>query len=157
MVVVVVMVKWRAVVVLLCVSKRLFRMAAKVSHVLLPIEVSVMSTCNHWVDVFTTKTVVVVINVMDCSRVVYDGLWIVVIEIVHMRNMVVIVDDVVHDMGNNWIVVDNHVVGFLFVAVSFGHWRVLLWLNMLGLCLSMLGLGLSMLSLGRLAVVGLWL
>ena len=157
MVVVVVMVKWRAVVVLLCVSKRLFRMAAKVSHVLLPIEVSVMSTCNHWVDVFTTKTVVVVINVMDCSGVVYDGLWIVVIEIVHMRNMVVIVDDVVHDMGNNWIVVDNHVVGFLFVAVSFGHWRVLLWLNMLGLCLSMLGLGLSMLSLGRLAVVGLWL
>ena len=157
MVVVVVMVKWRAVVVLLCVSKRLFRMAAKVSHVLLPIEVSVMSTGNHWVDVFTTKTVVVVINVMDCSGVVYDGLWIVVIEIVHMRNMVVIVDDVVHDMGNNWIVVDNHVVGFLFVAVSFGHWRVLLWLNMLGLCLSMLGLGLSMLSLGRLAVVGLWL
>ena len=157
MVVVVVMVKWRAVVVLLCVSKRLFRMAAKVSHVLLPIEVSVMSACNHWVDVFTTKTVVVVINVMDCSGVVYDGLWIVVIEIVHMRNMVVIVDDVVHDMGNNWIVVDNHVVGFLFVAVSFGHWRVLLWLNMLGLCLSMLGLGLSMLSLGRLAVVGLWL
>ena len=157
MVVVVVMVKWRAVVVLLCVSKRLFRMAAKVSHVLLPIEVSVMSACNHWVDVFTTKTVVVVINVMDCSRVVYDGLWIVVIEIVHMCNMVVIVDDVVHDMGNNWIVVDNHVVGFLFVAVSFGHWRVLLWLNMLGLCLSMLGLGLSMLSLGRLAVVGLWL
>ena len=149
--------KWRAVVVLLCVSKRLFRMAAKVSHVLLPIEVSVMSTGNHWVDVFTTKTVVVVINVMDCSGVVYDGLWIVVIEIVHMRNMVVIVDDVVHDMGNNWIVVDNHVVGFLFVAVSFGHWRVLLWLNMLGLCLSMLGLGLSMLSLGRLAVVGLWL
>ena len=157
MVVVVVMVKWRAVVVLLCVSKRLFRMAAKVSHVLLPIEVSVMSACNHWVDVFTTKTVVVVINVMDCSRVMYDGLWIVVIEIVHMCNMVVIVDDVVHDMGNNWIVVDNHVVGFLFVAVSFGHWRVLLWLNMLGLCLSMLGLGLSMLSLGRLAVVGLWL
>ena len=157
MVVVVVMVKWRAVVVLLCVSKRLFRMAAKVSHVLLPIEVSVMSACNHWVDVFTTKTVVVVINVMDGSRVMYDCLWIVVIEIVHMRNMVVIVDDVVHDMGNNWIVVDNHVVGFLFVAVSFGHWRVLLWLNMLGLCLSMLGLGLSMLSLGRLAVVGLWL
>ena len=157
MVVVVVMVKWRAVVVLLCVSKRLFRMAAKVSHVLLPIEVSVMSACNHWVDVFTTKTVVVVINVMDCSRVVYDRLWIVVIEIVHMCNMVVIVDDVVHDMGNNWIVVDNHVVGFLFVAVSFGHWRVLLWLNMLGLCLSMLGLGLSMLSLGWLAVVGLWL
>ena len=150
MVVVVVMVKWRAVVVLFRVRKRLFRMAAKVSQVLLPIVESVMSTGNHWVDVFTTKTVVVVIKVMDGGRVVNDGLWIVVIVIVHMRNMVVIVDDVVHDMRNNWIVVDNYVIGFLFVAVSFGHWRVLLWLNMLGLWLSML-------SLGLLAVVGLWL
>ena len=150
MVVVVVMVKWRAVVVLFRVRKRLFRMAAKVSHVLLPIVVSVMSTGNHWVDVFTTKTVVVVIKVMDGGRVVNDGLWIVVIVIVHMRNMVVVVDDVVNDMRNNWIVVDNYVIGFLFVAVSFGHWRVLLWLNMLGLWLSML-------SLGLLAVVGLWL
>ena len=152
MVVMVVVVKWRAVVVLFSVRKRLFRMAAKVSHVLLPIVVSVMSTGNHWVDVFTTKTVVVVIKVMDGSRVVYDGLWIVVIVIVHMRNMVVIVDDVVHDMRNNWIVVNNHIILFLFVvAVTFGHWRVLLWLSMLCLWL------LSMLSLRLLAVVGLWL
>ena len=129
-------------------------MAAKVSHVLLTIKVSVMGTGNHWVNVFTLKTmktVVVGINVMDDSRVVHDGFWVVVIVIVHMCNMVVVVDDVVHDMRNNWIVVDNYVIGFLFVAVSFGHWRVLLWLNMLGLWL------LRMLSLGLLAVVGLWL
>ena len=129
-------------------------MAAKVSNVLLTIKVSVMGTSNHWVNVFTLKTmktVVVGINVMDDSRVVHDGFWVVVIVIVHMCNMVVVVDDVVHDMRNNWIVVDNYVIGFLFVAVSFGHWRVLLWLNMLGLWL------LRMLSLGLLAVVGLWL
>ena len=130
-------------------------MAAKVSHVLLTIKVSVMGTSNHWVNVFTLKTmktVVVGINVMDDSRVVHDGFWVVVIVIVHMCNMVVVVDDVVHDMRNNWIVVNNHIILFLFVvAVTFGHWRVLLWLSMLCLWL------LSMLSLRLLAVVGLWL
>ena len=49
--------------------------------------------------------------------------------------------------------VNNYVVGFLILAVTFGHWRVFLWLNMLSLRILS---SLSMLSLRMLAVVSLW-
>ena len=55
-------------------------------------------------------------------------------------------------MFNRGGVVNNYVVGFLILAVTFGHWRVFLWLNMLSLRI----LSLGMLSLRMLAVVSLW-
>ena len=86
MVVVMVVVKRRAVVVLLCVRKRFFRMVGKVMSFLSTIVVCVVM-----------RTSVPVSIVMD-DWVVHDGLWVVVMIIVHNPNMVVVVDDVVHDM-----------------------------------------------------------
>lgn len=80
-----VVVKWRAVVVLLCVRKRFFRVVGKV--------MSFFSTIVVCVVMRTSVPVSIVVD----DWVVHDGLWVVVMIIVHNLNMGV-VDDVVHDM-----------------------------------------------------------
>ena len=86
MVVVVVVVKRCAVVVLFCVRKRFLRVAGKVMNVFL-------------IPIVTVRVLasVVGVNVMDDRRV-HDGAWGVMVIIIHVRNVVVVVDNVVHDV-----------------------------------------------------------